>query len=205
MMRDNVYLLGSMLLAAGESRRFSGIKQLASLGDKYMLQQSINRLHAIQCHTRLLILGANAQIIRTQIDPPKTVEILEIEDWRKGISASIQAGVEVLSGHSHILILLADQPDVSVHDINRLVTQSRQYPDKIICARYADKNAVPAIFPASDYALLLNLKGDKGAGKFLNHPDFQQRVITVPLAHGAFDIDTQQDLNRWQQTKKDRA
>ncbi|BDX06895.1 nucleotidyltransferase family protein [Planctobacterium marinum] len=205
MNRDKKYQLGALLLAAGESRRFAGIKQLSSLDGKHMLQHSLSLLSRLECHTRLVTLGANANVIKAAIAVPENVDLLEVNNWHEGISASIRGGVEMLAQRSHILIMLADQPDIDLRDINLLLQQSRMHPETIVCAKYADKNAVPAIFPASDYALLRNLSGDKGAGQFLNHPDFSQRVLTVPMAHGEFDIDTQQDLSRWQQTKKDKA
>ena len=199
------YQLGALLLAAGASRRFEGIKQLSLLDGEHMLQHSLSLLADLECHNRLVTLGANASAIRKAIALPKNTRVLEVGDWQSGISASIRSGVEVLSEHSPLLIMLADQPDVNVQDINLLIKESQLHPQAIVCANYAGKNAVPAIFPASDYALLRKLSGDRGAGQYLNHPKFRQRVISVLMAHAEFDIDTQQDLSRWQQTKKDKA
>ncbi|MCC2603865.1 nucleotidyltransferase family protein [Planctobacterium marinum] len=196
------YTLGTLMLAAGQSRRFDGIKQLATLQQSSMLQQALEKLSGIDCDCRVVTLGANKATIESAINLPANIFVKTVSDWQNGISASIKSGLEALEHCSHVLILLADQPDISAHQIEQLISLSRSNPKQIICAHYAGKNAVPAIFPASDYALLHSLQGDMGAGKHLNSPKYKENVIPVALQSGATDIDTLQDLSLWQKQQK---
>lgn len=196
------YSLGVLLLAAGQSRRFAGIKQLALLQHKTMLQSALDLIAEVECDYRVVALGANQTDIETAIKVPSNVSIKTVSDWQIGISASIKAGLETLHNCSHMLIMLADQPDISLQQIEQLIAYSRSNREAIICGNYLERNAVPAIFPADDYALLRNLQGDKGAGKYLNSPEYQDKVIAVALQSGAMDIDTQEDLSHWQKQQK---
>ena len=215
---DNDFKLGVVLLAAGASRRFEGIKQLASLADPvshtnsmlqtqpklrggFMLQSALNVLTELPAHKKLVTIGANKEDILAQIHLPDGVTMCDVPDWEEGIAASIRKGISTLQDCSHVLIMLADQPEIKLSDYTFLIDECRNNLQNIICACYEQKNAVPAIFPASYFGFLRELKGDKGAGKLLN-TDTDMNVIAIPLQRGACDIDTQMDLAAWREQNK---
>ena len=206
------FKLGVVLLAAGASRRFAGIKQLATLSDPVsqtcsslqkppMLQSALEVLSRLSAYKKLVTLGANKEAIMTQIQLPDGINFSYVSDWDEGIAASIRNGIKALQDCSHVLIILADQPNISLSVYTCLIDKSKNNLKDIICARYEQENAVPAIFPAPYFALLRALKGDKGAGKLLNTSK-EISVIAMPLENGAFDIDTQKDLATWRKQNK---
>jgi molybdenum cofactor cytidylyltransferase len=88
--------------------------------------------------------------------------------------------------------MLADQAAVTAEDLRRLVLTWRRQPEYIAAARYGVTTGVPAIFPRSSFPDLGSLRGDVGARLLLQrNPD---RVVRVPMASAAIDIDTPEDL-----------
>ena len=88
--------------------------------------------------------------------------------------------------------MLVDQAAVTSEDLKRLVGAWRRQPGYIAAARYGMTTGVPAIFPRSVFPDLAALRGDVGARVLLQrNPD---RVVRVPMASAAIDIDTPEDL-----------
>lgn len=209
--QNDEYRLGILLLAAGASRRFEGIKQLAILENEAchkkttvnkgtMLQLVLDKVSQLPALQRIVTLGAHKDEILSEIQLPKNISITTVKDWQEGIAASIRSGIATLKPHnlSHLLILLADQPALAINDYNQLIVLSCNNLQNIICAHYGQKNAVPAIFPASCFPLLEQLQGDKGAGKALNSETLRQDIISVNMGLGEKDIDTRADLMQLQ-------
>jgi molybdenum cofactor cytidylyltransferase len=89
-------------------------------------------------------------------------------------------------------LLLADQAAVSAEDLRRLADAWHRHPEGIAAAVYGASLGVPAIFPRFLFGELAELKGDVGAKMLLKrHSD---RLIRVPMASAAFDLDTPEDL-----------
>jgi molybdenum cofactor cytidylyltransferase len=88
--------------------------------------------------------------------------------------------------------MLVDQAAVTAADLQRLVGAWRRQPGYIAAARYGTTTGAPAIFPRSTFADLCALRGDKGARVMLQRNT--DRVIRVPMASAAIDIDTPEDL-----------
>ena len=83
-------------------------------------------------------------------------------DWQQGIASSIRAAVTRLPGACDgVLILLADQPLVGSHSLNRLAAAWRRQPRSIVASRYGAVTGVPAIFPRWCFSDLGALRGDR--------------------------------------------
>jgi molybdenum cofactor cytidylyltransferase len=81
---------------------------------------------------------------------------------------------------------------VTSDDLKRLAAAWRKQPEYLAASRYDDTTGVPAIFPRSCFSELMELRGDLGARVLLQrHVD---RVIRVPIASAAIDIDRPEDL-----------
>jgi molybdenum cofactor cytidylyltransferase len=185
-----------ILLAAGQSKRFNGIKQLANINGTPMICHSLaqykNNGHWLSGISRgYVVLGANAKKIQPVL--PVDVDTLVVENWAEGMGGSLAVGLGVISDQtSHILIGLADQVAISTKDILRLLAASLEHPEKIVTASYAESFGVPAIFPRKYLTQLQALSGDKGARELLNNNQYP--VIGVALKDAEIDIDTQSDL-----------
>lgn len=183
--------LAGLILAAGESKRFGGRKQLAKLNGKPMLQHTVDHLGPLFGKDLFVVLGAFHDEIRPHIKHP--VNIVINPDWPAGMGTSIAAGIGEIcrnGAYDGILIALADQMKIGITQYLSLINQFEK--NRIVASRYGNKNAVPAIFPASLFTQLASLNTQTGARELLVQQ--QQNTISVPMDDASFDVDFESDL-----------
>ncbi|MGH8139679.1 MAG: nucleotidyltransferase family protein [Steroidobacteraceae bacterium] len=184
--------LHAIVLAAGASTRFGSAKQLVRVAGRPLMHTVVARAVDVAGSAVIVVLGARAaELAPLLTHTPASVVINR--DWREGMASSIRAGVARLPPScSAVLLILADQPAVTAEDLKRLAGAWRRQPQYIAAARYGSTTGVPAIFPRSTFSDLAALRGDIGARLVLQrNPD---RVVRVPMASAAIDIDTPEDL-----------
>jgi molybdenum cofactor cytidylyltransferase len=94
---------------------------------------------------------------------------------------------------SSVLIVLGDQPLISIAHVNALIAQSER--KAIVASRYAGHFGPPVVFDSSHFADLLHLSGDEGARGLLERKGERPSVIDWP--GGAVDLDTPTDVERF--------
>ena len=193
-------MTGLIILAAGESSRFGQPKQNLLFRNKTLLQHAIETgLHS-GCKPVIVVLGANSNLIDTQI-ADENFRVIYNEDWQEGIASSIRMGVKEIEKDNSIneaLIMLCDQPFVDTGLINNILQKKTDAQAAIVACSYNNTIGVPALFDRSLFAELLLLTGNDGAQKIIkNHP---RETATIPFDLGGVDIDTNAD---YQQLIKD--
>ena len=192
-------MTGIIILAAGASSRMGQPKQQLVYEQKTLLQRSIDIALGIPQAIVLVVLGANAEAIKTDIaDQP--FQIIDNAHWETGMSSSIKAGITVLANHPDIddaLLMLCDQPFVNVTLLEQLISHKPQTGGYIIACQYGDTLGVPALFSKHYFDELLALNGQEGAKKVLMRN--RENTITVPFEKGSIDIDTPADFNKLHQ------
>ena len=183
-----------IVLAAGGSSRFGSPKQLVRVDGRPLLHAAVSRSVEVAGHSVSVVLGAHASELAPLLSHSSASVVIN-RDWREGLASSIRAGVMRLPGSCNgVMLVLADQAAVSAEDLRRLASTWRRQPDYIVAAQYGATLGAPAIFPASTFRDLTELRGDRGAQSlFRRNPD---RVIRVPMDSAAIDIDTPEDLLR---------
>jgi len=217
-MSDTSYNLKIIVLGAGKSERFEGIKLIAAVTEptddsrnstlliQHVLQQIVESLAELNIDKSNLSIatGGYYQQISEVLDPE--LSIINCSNAHLGLGYSIAQSVDIvlnnannkLESTSHIMITLADQIALKTDDYVRLIEQSISKPDKLICAKAEEQFMPPAIFPRRYFSQLMELNGDKGAKALLQkNRDSLQEVL---LANAAIDIDTQHDLLIWKKS-----
>jgi molybdenum cofactor cytidylyltransferase len=184
--------LHAIVLAAGASTRFGSAKQLVRIAGRPLLHTVVARAVDVAGSAVTVVLGARAAELAPLLTHSPAAIVIN-RNWREGLASSIRAGVACMPGScSAVLLLLADQAAVTAEDLKRLVGAWRRQPEYIAAARYGVTTGVPAIFPRSTFPDLAALRGDIGARRLLQrNPD---RVVRVPMARAAIDVDTPEDL-----------
>lgn len=186
--------LHAIVLAAGASSRFGSPKQLVRVDGRPLLHAAVSRAVEVAGHAVSVVLGAHAADLAPLLRHTAASIVIN-RDWSEGMASSIRAGVSRLPGScGGVMLVLADQAAVTAEDLRRLATSWRRQPDYVVAAQYGATLGAPAIFPASYFRDLTELRGDRGAqALFKRNPD---RVIRVPMDSASIDIDTPEDLLR---------
>lgn len=189
-----------LILAAGESRRMTGIKQLLQVGNSTFLELTIRKSMTLEPRKIVVVLGAHAETI-TPVVQHYPVAIVQNPNWKEGMGGSIAAGVRFIeeqnSPAAGLLILLCDQPNI-IQDhsfLNDLIAQWAHNPQQAVATRYESRFGVPALFPPKFMTHLNNLKGDKGARELLNSGLYP--IKSIDSRGIGIDIDTDEAYERF--------
>lgn len=186
--------IGALVLAAGAAQRFGGPKLLARDRGTSLLGRSVMAAREAGCDPVLVVVGAHAERLRTELRRVPAVCVTN-RQWRRGVGSSIACGVTEIQrlapALSGVLILVADQPKLDVAILERLLAAFDGTPGCRVASAYADTLGVPAIFGRTHFPALERLDGDRGAKALLLAG--REGVLSVVWPEGARDIDLRDD------------
>jgi len=189
--------MGAVILAAGSSSRLGHPKQLVKNKGKSLLQHTIDCIDKFEFNPSIVVLGANRNEILADINRHSSSVFIN-SDWSEGIASSIRFGLkkslELNPSMKQILYLLSDQPYISSDVIQNIIDRHSTGNQIITASTYNNNIGVPAIFDESLFPKLLTLKGDTGAKKIMMQ--HRNNVQTFPFDDGAFDVDTEDDVEK---------
>jgi molybdenum cofactor cytidylyltransferase len=180
-----------LLLAAGPSRRLGSPKQLLQYRNRSLLRFTTEIALASKASLVYVVLGAEADRLGTEIADLR-VEIIHNPDWEEGVASSIRAGVGAVPGITNgILIMLCDQPLVSVTLLNDMIDAYHSSGKRIVACEYGGTLGAPALFDRSLIADLARLTGDRGAKQVI--ATHAAELCRISFPEGLVDIDTMND------------
>jgi molybdenum cofactor cytidylyltransferase len=188
---------GIIILAAGASRRMGQPKQLLKMGEENLLSRVIRIARTSDFDCVSVVLGANIELIFPEIDT-SGISVFLNPNWDLGMSSSLACGLK----HSlrkfpqlaSVLILLVDQPFLSVDLVNSFLETYQQKHPPVVAAHYAGTHGVPALFDKSIFPQLLEQEGQVGARKLIHQ--LQNELIGIDFPEGEIDLDTPEDLQQ---------
>jgi CTP:molybdopterin cytidylyltransferase MocA len=193
----------AVLLAAGAGNRFQAIehKLLARITPTgpTILEQALTRALDASLGPVLIITGAlDEKELRT--DPALArllasdrIKVRHNPDWAAGQATSLQLAVTAAAalGADAVVIGLADQPFIDIIAWQQVA----QGLGPITVATYDGRRGNPVKLHASVWGLLTT-SGDEGARILMR--ERPNLVVEVPCPGSPADIDTVEDLHRWQ-------
>ncbi|MGH9085693.1 MAG: nucleotidyltransferase family protein [Acidimicrobiales bacterium] len=179
-----------LVLAAGSSNRLGRPKQLLPFRGRTLLDASLELARACPFDQLLVTLGAAAGDVRDQVDLAG-VEVVESPAPTAGCSSSIVAALaHVDEAADGLVLLLGDQPGVTVAAVEALLREGARSPLAVI--RYDDGVGHPVWVRRDVFAELATLHGDKAVWKLVGSGRFPVTEVRmagpVPL-----DVDTEED------------
>jgi molybdenum cofactor cytidylyltransferase len=178
-------VIGGLILAAGEGRRFGGPKQLAELDGVPLLEHAVMAMEAVPAIERIVVvLGARADEIRERVDFG-VAEPVVCEDWAEGMSASLRTGIDALAGARTVIVTLGDQPFITPQVIARFVDEPGTCR-----ASYDGEPGHPVRMTAATAARARELRGEAGARELLR----DCRLVECGHLARPDDVDTREQL-----------
>jgi molybdenum cofactor cytidylyltransferase len=187
-------LIAALVLAAGAGSRFGGVKLLARLSGKPILQHVLDRAREAGVGEVVVVLGADADAIEAAVDWDTARRVRNPEPAR-GLASSLQVGMAELSDVDAVLVLLGDQPLVAPATLRALLDAPADPARPVVVPAYAEGGGRnPVVLRRSAFGLVGEATGDRGLGPVLDrHPELVHE-IAVPGANP--DVDTTADLAR---------
>ena len=184
----------AIVLAAGEGSRFGGPRHKldAEIDGRSLLRRALDAAIAAGIGPVLVVVPADGDRAFRSDLPDGVVEVVNAE-WRRGSASSLQAGLTHAGelGARRAVIALGDQPFVSPEAWRAVAAADAP----LAVATYAGVRGHPVQLRAELWPLLPTA-GDEGAKAVMRlRPDL---VVEIPCAGSAVDIDTVEDLRRWQ-------
>lgn len=188
--------LGSVVLAAGCSRRLGTCKQLLQLGGEPLVRRSARAAVEAGLWPVVVVVGDRAEEVRAALAGLPVVTVANAA-FSRGLSGSIRLGLERLTecaaAARGAVVLACDQPAVGAEHLRALAAAAGG-ASALVASTYGGSLGIPALFPVAFFDELRALAGEAGCADVLAlHAG---RVIPVPLAGGELDVDSPQDWAR---------
>jgi len=203
---------GAIVLAAGSSSRMGAgrHKLLLPLADRPVLVHVIDAVLASQASPIVIVLGHQANQVRTQLVPfgdYSKIVIAENPDYLQGMSTSLHMGLHTLMANKQTpadsaLIILGDQPLITSQLIDGLIATRRLTGKRIIAPLYHGRRGNPVLFDAGLFTELLATSGDEGGRSVIERHRQELATVEVDDPMANYDVDTweayQQLLQEWE-------
>jgi len=182
--------IAAVVLAAGRSTRFDGLKQLAEIEGRPLVAHAVDAARQGGLDPVLVVLGHAAPMVEAAL-PVGAVPVLNPR-YAEGQATSLIAGVEAAdtAGADALVVLLADQPGIDPTAVEAVAT-ALAAGSPVVRATYDDRPGHPVGFARSTWARLLELTGDEGARQVIDELSPRDVPVAGPCPA---DIDTADDL-----------
>ncbi|MGY6501028.1 MAG: nucleotidyltransferase family protein [Acidimicrobiales bacterium] len=180
----------AVVLAAGGGTRFAadGHKLLATIGGRPVVALAVEGAVTAGLDEVIVVTGA---VDLTSVLPAEVTRVHN-DAWAHGQATSLQAGVAAArsGGHDAVVVGLGDQPFVGPRPWAAVAASTAP----IAVASYDGQRRNPVRLAAEVWPLLPTT-GDEGARALMRvRPEL---VEAVPCQGQSDDIDTVEDLERW--------
>lgn len=183
-------MISGVILAAGLSRRMGEPKQFLRWRGATLLEHALDVASRSRLGEILLVLSPATAVLLEPHAYPHAIRVLNPRP-EDGQSSSLKRGVERVSRDaSGALVLMSDQPHVSVELLDALIRDFEREPAGALVPVYDGERGAPVLLGRPFFGLLSSLEGDTGARALLAaHPEC---VRTLEVGHlgGRQDIDT---------------
>jgi molybdenum cofactor cytidylyltransferase len=176
--------IAAVVLAAGASKRLGRPKQTLVLDGQTLVERAARVAMRAGLSPVIVVVRPMAEF--TSALRKIGCVVVPNDQADEGMAASIRAGVLEAMGTNGLVIMTCDQIAVSVEHLRALYVESERMTGSL----YAGRIGIPAYFPATRYAELMELHGDSGARTMLHG------VTTVQDEALALDVDTEADWDR---------
>jgi CTP:molybdopterin cytidylyltransferase MocA len=179
--------VGGLVLAAGEGSRFEGgVKQLAALDGRPLLEHALTAIADLE--PRVVVLGHAADEILTRADLQGATPVI-CGNWSEGQSASLKAGIAALGDVDAAVVVLGDQPRIT-----RAAVAAVAAAEGAARASYGGRPGHPIRLPRELLERASELRGDVGFRDILARVDI--RAVEVGALADPADVDTREELAR---------
>ncbi len=198
---ENTGRTAGIVLAAGESSRMGGDKQLLPVHGGTLLERVLKTCLASGLDEVVLVLGHRAGRIQESLGPLRADSRLRIvvnPQYREGMSTSLIEGLRAVEARcDRVMVILGDMPHITTEMVDRLRRRVPASGCSLGAVASQGRRFHPVVIGREHYAALHELKGDRGARDLFR--DYSDAICLVEAEGGyePLDIDSPEDYERF--------
>lgn len=178
-------LIGAVILAAGEAKRFGKNKLIEKVGDKTIIERVLD---AVKNLDRIVIVGKYYRDLMPYLE---NEIVVYNPNWKEGLSSSLRLGLRFFSDYDGVLVVLGDMPLISSKTIEKIISAFKEECSAVVPV-YKGQRGNPVLISKRLFEKLKSLKGDIGARAILRE---EKNVCEVECGEEVIiDVDTPSDL-----------
>lgn len=184
-----------VILAAGESSRLGYPKQSLVFQGKTLIQRAIETAReVINSEDILVMLGGYRKEIETLL--PNDIAFLINPNWNQGMGSTISCATNHVASKSYdaILFIPSDLPLLDNTDLQRIIDKASNTNHLIIGSSFDGGIGIPVLFKSELFNELTEIEPSVGAKNIIVNNKSVLELVEV--ANAAFDIDTQEDVDK---------
>jgi len=191
-------MISGIILAAGESSRMGSPKALLKIGEKSFVQRIVDVLIASRVLDIVIVLGADAEAVQTQLNWFIGKTVIN-EEWKRGQLSSILAGLRAVDQKDlhGVLIWPVDRPLVNEAVIVGMLHQFWTKHKRIVVPVCKGQRGHPVLVGKSLFEDLEKAPLEIGARAILwDHPDEVLEYLTEEEGV-VMNIDSREDYQKY--------
>jgi molybdenum cofactor cytidylyltransferase len=193
-------MISGIVLAGGKSSRMGRPKALLPIGSRgaTFFDRITRTLIEAGLEDIVVVVGADAEAIRSAVQPSQGVRIVDNPDYEQGQLTSLVAGLSAIDNAraTAALVTLIDVPLVSAATVRTLIAVQRDRNAPVVRPVSKGRHGHPVIFGRALFDELHHADPSHGAKPVVRA--HAEEMIEVPIDdEGAFtDIDTPEEYER---------
>ena len=191
----------AIVLAAGASRRMRGRDKLMEPVSGRPALRAVAEVATASRADSVVVVLPPAAAARREALAGLGVAVAEAADWAEGMAASSRAGLAAAGEADAVVILLADMPEVTAGDVDRLIAAFDPEEGREICRAVSADGTPghPVLFGRRFFEALAGLEGDRGAREVVREAgEFVTEVATSGRS-AVVDLDTPEEWAAWRE------
>ena len=190
-------MVEAIVLAAGSSSRAGGFKMELPLGDKTLIERSIEGMYDV-CSRIVIVGGFRVERVRELLLGYSKVEVVENVNWQSGMFSSVKVGVQNMKG-DRFFLLPADVPLVPEIVYRKMLSVQ----EEIVIPMFGDRKGHPVLFRNSVVKAILNEPNGSSLRNLIGRKG--GKTLLVEHEEVILDVDMISDYNamcrRFQKTE----
>lgn len=184
--------LAAVVLAAGFGSRFGGNKLSAAYEDGMLIDGALRAALAAPVEEIVVVTGADPAVIeRVDSFADPRMRAVYADGFAQGLSASLKAGLNALQSRPDgLFVFLGDMPRIP-HSVFAALCEAIDNGAPAAAPVFHGRRGHPVIFASGLFSELMEIEGDKGAGRLLDALGTQVVSIPAPDDGVLFDVDEQ--------------
>ena len=172
-------MVEGIILAAGSSSRAGCFKMELPLGDKTLIERSIEGMYHV-CSRIIVVGGYRIERIRRLLSPYQKIEVVENRYWQSGMFSSVKVGVQKITAEK-FFILPGDIPLVP----QKVYDELQNCDDDIVIPSFNERKGHPILLRHIMITHILAESDDSTLGKVIE----KQRFTFLPVQYEEILLD----------------